>query len=208
MKPYIRYNNNQGFTLLELVLAVALFSLVTAGAFAAINSLVNVRDAQLKVAEQLQQLQLLNHYLERDITQLIPRDVRSGGVNREPAVMGQSGLFRGTRVGWANPLGQQRSHMQRFQYRLQNNQLLREYWIHVDNDGRLPDISTALLDEVRSLQIRYQNAARQWQNNWPVNNNSNTILPRAVETTIELTDGRRIRRVFLTIAASGNRGAI
>ncbi len=193
-----------GFTLLELVLAVAIFSLVTAGAFAAINSLVQARDAQLSTAELLRQLQLTNHNLERDISQLLNRGARVDGL-RQPAVLGQSGLLRGTKTGWGNPLGQRRSVLQRFQYRLLDQQLLREHWLHVDHSAQPPAVSSVLLDNVNLLQLRYQDSGREWRDEWLVSSNSNNAansdLPRAIEVTIELADGRRIRRVFLTLAA-------
>lgn len=185
-------------------MAVAIFSLVTAGAFAAINSLVNARDAQLKTADLLQQLQLANYYLERDITQLVGREGRGDGINPQPAVAGQALQLRGTRVGWDNPLNQQRSNMQRFQYRLQEGQLLREHWVHVDNANSLPDVSTVLLDDINSFQVRYQNTSRQWLDSWPTSNADLAMLPRAIETTIELANEQRVRRVFLTIAATQN----
>ena len=137
--------NAYGFTLLELILGIAAFSLVTAGSFAAINSLVQARNAQQQTAELLQQLQLTNHHLERDITQLVDRGARAQGLNREPAVVGQQGLLRGTKTGWSNPLGQQRSNLQRFQYRIDDQRLLREHWVHVDSNGGLPAVSTCLL---------------------------------------------------------------
>ncbi len=190
-----------GFTLLELILAVAAFSLVTAGAFAAINSLVAARDAQLETAELLQQLQLTNHNLERDITQLVRRGSRGQGINTEPAVLGSQLFMRGTRTGWANPLDQHRSHMQRFQYTLRDQQLVREHWIHVDSFSAAPSISTVLLENVDAVVFRYQDRARQWQDSWPVSGDGQDDLPRAVEVTIELADARRIRRVFLTLEA-------
>lgn len=191
----------RGFTLLELILAIAAFSLVTAGSLAAINSLVQAREAQLQNAELLQQLQLTNHNLERDITQLVNRDVRTQGLNREPAVLGQQGLLRGTKTGWSNPLNQQRSNLQRFQYRIDNQQLLREHWVHVDNSGGVPAASTVLLEGINSLQFRYQNNAREWLDDWRPGTGSSE-LPRAIEVTLELEDESRIRRVFITLEGS------
>ncbi len=195
----------RGFTLLELILAMAAFALVTVGSFAAINSLVQARDAQQQTAELLQQLQLTNHHLERDITQLVNRGARTQGLNREPAVLGQQGLLRGTKTGWSNPLNQQRSNLQRFQYRIDDQQLLREHWVHVDNSGGVPAVSTVLLEGVNGLSFRYQNNAREWLDEWqpgsgPVGNSG--ALPRAIEVTLELEDESRIRRVFVTLQGS------
>ncbi len=196
-----RYRRASGFSLLELILAVATFALVTVGAFAAINSLVAARDAQLETAESLQQLQLTNHNLERDITQLVNRSAHTQDLQPEPAVVGQQLTFRGTKTGWANPLNQHRSSLQRFQYRVQDQQLLREYWIHVDHQNSVPAVSTVLLDNVNTVLFRYQDRSRQWQDSWPGSNDIATDLPRAIEVIIELADSSRIRRVFLTLEA-------
>lgn len=197
--------NVLGFTLLELILAIAAFSLVTVGSFAAINSLVQAREAQQQTAELLQQLQLTNHHLERDIVQLVNRGARTQGLNREPAVLGQQGLLRGTRTGWSNPLNQQRSNLQRFQYRIDDQRLLREHWVHVDNSGGVPAVSTVLLEGINNLSFRYQNNAREWLDEWQpgaaaIGNLGE--LPRAIEVTLELEDESRIRRVFVTLQGS------
>lgn len=200
-KKALPRRRSDGFTLIELIMAVAAFALVTAGALAAVNSLVQARDAQLQTAQQLQELQLANHNLERDITQMLERGARTGALGNESAVIGQPTLLRGTRAGWGNPLNQHRSNLQRFQYRLDNRRLLREHWVHVDQEGGLPSASTVLIEGVANLQLRYQNQGREWLDNWPPSSGRGG-LPRAVEVIIELDDGRRFRRLFPTLAAA------
>jgi type II secretion system protein J len=79
-----------------------------------------------------------------------------------------------TRQGWVNPLGEQRSEIQRVLYRLDNNgNLFRDYWSERNQDLRaMPEGSFLVLKNVRNVQIGYLALGQYpdsnaWLSQWP-----------------------------------------
>jgi len=67
----------RGFTLLELLIALAIFSLIAVLAYSGLVSVLRV-DAQVaQVTQQLTRLQLTFQRLQQDITQLVHRPIRN-----------------------------------------------------------------------------------------------------------------------------------
>lgn len=198
-------HRQSGFTLLELLLAVVVFTLVIAGGYAAVNGLSRAWQQQREQADQFQQLQTSWYQLEQDLTQLIARRVREQSGGHLPAVSGSTQQLQAVRAGWSNPLAQQRSELQRFSYALVNGQLLRSWWINTDSTGNGAMQQELLLDKVQALQLRYLDGNREWQLQWPPGNADGqspqaVLLPLAIEVELQLADDTRYRRLFATVA--------
>lgn len=80
-----------------------------------------------------------------------------------------------SRQGWQNPLGENRSELQRILYRLDNNgNLFRDYWPERNQAlSDAPEASVLLLENVRRAQFTYLPAGQlpqegAWQAQWPV----------------------------------------
>jgi hypothetical protein len=48
-----------------------------------------------------------------------------------------------------------------------------------------------ITDKVEELQLRYNNGRSQWSDGWDTRKNPSPSLPRAVEITLTLADGKR-----------------
>ena len=100
-----------------------------------------------------------------------------------------------TRGGWTNPVGIQRSELQRVSYTLEKGVLTRQYYPVLDATEAAVLVKRALIDRVKNFSLRFMDAGHNWQNGWPPITSgagSATTAPRlrpvAVEVTIELDD--------------------
>jgi general secretion pathway protein J len=100
-----------------------------------------------------------------------------------------------TRGGWTNPVGLQRSELQRVSYTLEKGVLMRQYYPVLDATEAALPVKRALIDQVKNFSLRFMDAGHNWQNGWPpITSGSGTagaaprLRPVAVEVTIELED--------------------
>lgn len=194
---------SQGFTLLELLIAMSIFSLISIMSFAGLNSILFNKEVVDKELTRLSDIQRSMLNLERDINQAIDRPIRDGLGGNIPALTGgqniDSTILELTRNGWRNPAQQSRSQLQRVAYSLEDNQLIRLYWYHLDHLQDAEPVRRILLKGIENIEIRYLET--EWENTWPKLSNDSTpdvtsSLPRAIEITIELKDWGKITRLF------------
>ncbi len=186
-----------GFTLLEILIAVAVFSILAATAYAALDRLADAAGYHRERAESFQDLQMTITRLDMDLRQLVTRSIRDEDRQYRPALEGEERRFEATRSGWANPLGMRRSELQRFAWQVDGSRLVHLRWPVTDRvPGVEPEV-TEFLDDVRSLEFRYQDWSGQWQEQWPEDEAALDLLPRAVEYRLELEDGRSFVRLIL-----------
>jgi general secretion pathway protein J len=152
--------------------------------------------------------------IAQDFAELEPRPVRDPlGSNYEPALLADERLqavVQFTRAGWSNPAGISRSTLQRVAYRLQDNKLIRDHWTVLDRTLAVEPVEATLLDQVRSMRLRFMDTNRTWIEQWPPANatrNTNAppvpgaLLPPvpgpiAVEVTLELEDWGTLVRLI------------
>ncbi len=193
-----------GFTLLELIIAIGIFATMSAMAYAGLNSVMNTRAHADIQADRLAQLQKAFLIIGRDIEQAIDRPVRDNYGDELRAISGGgygSSILELSRSGRANPMALPRSHLQRVGYEVQEDQLLRKVWPVLDQAVDTVAYEGVMLTGIKAVDLRFMDANKQWQTQWPDPNLSGTgqslpAMPRAVEVSIDLEDWGRIRRIF------------
>jgi general secretion pathway protein J len=195
----------RGFTLIEIVIAVMITAILFSMAYGAIQQAVANRERLKQNSERLRALQFTMRSLVQDFTQLSPRMVRDPlGQGHVAALLAaaNSGQVVLTRGGWMNPLGAERSTLQRVRYRVEDGKLLREYWLVLDAALQPEPVKRELLDGVRGISLRFYNDGRNWQDSWPPATPGSTQSeidlqwrPIAVEITLELEDWGRLTRM-------------
>ncbi len=193
-----------GFTLIEILVALAIFSLMAVMLFGGFIAISNQVDWSRARAARLQQIQTSMIYLSRDFSQLQPRPVRSElGDFKEPALSADARniyLVTLTRGGWSNPAGIPRSTLQRVAYLLEDRQLVRLDWPVLDRLSGTEPRRTEILDDVDEVIIRYLDAQLEWHENWPPLGSDNKVAawlrPLAVEISLELSDHGRLTRLL------------
>ena len=192
-----------GFTLLEVLIAIAIFALISAMAYGALNQSLRTRDRVEEERLYWHALSLVFLRMEDDIGQARARGVRDNGGAMLPSFVGQPTDSRA--VGASNleltrggvpVFGESlRSDLQRVAYRLAEGELIRLAWAELDRAPQSEPQQAPLLSGVEELRIRYFSAAGRWEERWPpaaVNE-----LPRGVEVTLLLTGRGEITRLFL-----------
>lgn len=198
----MRSRQAHGFTLVELLVAIAVFSVLAAMAYGGLRSVLNSERTIDQASQRLNAIQRTLLFIGRDLAQLSGRGIRDEFGDPQPPLQSRSRASLAielTRGGWSNPAGQMRSTLQRVGYVVEERQLIRYSWPVLD---RAPDTQPqrfVLLEGVRSLQVRFMNEKRAWHEAWPLPGSGLTApasLPRAVELTLELADLGVVRRLF------------
>ena len=193
----------RGFTLLEMLVAIAIFALVAIMAHGGLRSVLQQRSHVEQQSEALQQLQMAMLLIGRDLTQASLRGIRDEYGDHQSALRGDSlgeRRLEFTRDGWRNPAAQPRSELQRVAYGLQDQQLLRWSWQVLDRAQDSQAYQASLLSGVEELQLRYLDAQREWQDHWPPSQGDGQIqpiLPLAIEMRLGLQGQGEIRRLFV-----------
>lgn len=209
----ISKRQQSGFTLLEIMVAVAIFTLIGLASNSVLNRVLDGDEISQEKFAELQRLQRVMLTIERDVLQASARAVRVEGQKNETVLRGGENFLDSeadgigfVRAGWQNPqLMLPRSTLQAVGYRLQKGRLEKVYFNYVDNVvGAEPRVKV-LMEKVEDFQIEYYLRPKRDAgdtSNWG-DSYSGTELPRAVAFIITTEGFGRIRREFPLAAAPG-----
>lgn len=195
---------SRAFTLIEVLVALAVFGIMSMLAYATLGSTLSNADYLSNRMDRLQSIQRTVRYLSTDIIQAAPRPVRDElGDSYKPAVLttlSSEFLLEITHGGWSNPAGLPRSTLQRVAYRIEEDELIRYHWTVLDRTYANEPITTVLLDDVESLYFRYFSETGDVSEIWPPLAQQGGVAmrsrPRAVEIVLTLVDQGEIRRLL------------
>ena len=154
----------RGFTLLELLVAVAIFALLGVGSYRLLASTINTRDAAKTHDDALIQLQRTFIVMNRDVAQAVARPIRDEYGDSVAAVVLKNNVLELTRAGLPNPLKQVRSDLQRISYQINTkNELVRS----ADRDRGVKPQQTVLLTKIKTMTIKTHNQNGGTNNDWP-----------------------------------------
>jgi general secretion pathway protein J len=197
-----------GFTLVEMMVALAIFALISV---AGVTLLRSGSDTQLAVKDRLEDLSRtsrLANALESDLAQAVARPVRDAAGQAVPAFVQSDAnvpgaLFGFVRAGWSNFDESPRPGLQRIAYALDGKALKRVTWPMLD--GAAPSETAILVDDVGSAQIRFRDDAGEWRNDWTATDAN--AMPRAVELALTI-DGKPEQRMLFLVGAQTRPKAI
>jgi len=189
-------NKNTGFTLLELMIAMIIFSFMSIMAYSGLINIFKSNEVITSLENDLKTLKRTMMFFDRDMRQLTLRPRRFGydKADTSPPLtsnLDSEGLIEFTSAGVSNPLGLVRSSLQRVRYTLTDKTLKRLSWKIVDHLDAEPS-SMTLLDHVESFSLRFLGKNGTWKENW----GSKTQLPKAVELTLVHEKWGEIKRLI------------
>lgn len=194
----------RGFTLLELIVVLAIFAVLSVMAYGGLSSVLTARAQVAQALERTSALQKAYLRLRNDFQQLRARPIRDDYGAAQPALVVQhDGTVEFTRSGWRNPLSLPRSALERVAYRVEDGRLLRRSWRVLDRAQNQEPVETVVLDRVEEAAWRFLDGNREWQATWPeaaslLNPNAAAPPPppQAVELTLQLEDLGEVRYLF------------
>ena len=200
----MRCRHVQGFTLIEVLVAMAVFGVMTLLAYMSLGQTLANADMLTEQMDRLQAVRRTMRYLSSDLASASPRPVRNQiGDGLLPAVsipLANEYVLAVTHGGWINPAGLPRSTQQRSVYLLQEDKLIRVYYPVLDATYANQAISTEILDGVERLEFRLVQDNGETTNQWPpISERGNArfyLRPRAVEIILTLVGEGEIRRII------------
>ncbi len=200
----MRRLNQSGFTLIEVLVALAVFGVMSMLAYSALGSTLSNADLLGARMDRLQAIQRAVRHLSTDLMQVAPRPVRNDvGDGFYPALrtsLSTDFVIELTRSGWGNPAGLHRSTLQRTAYRIEGDELVRYHWTVLDRTYANEPVVTVLLDDVESVAFNFLDTAGTWTQVWPPRSpfgaGALSLRPRAVEIVLTLGDQGEIRRLL------------
>lgn len=208
----IKISLTKGFTLLEIMIAMAIFTLIGLASTAILTEMIDSNEISERRFERLQELQRAMLIIERDILQAAPRAIRIEGQTNSNVMQADKDLFDSeadgigfVRAGWQNPqLMLHRSTLQGVAYRLSEQRLERLYRNYVDNVvGSEPKVRV-LLTDIEDFRIEFLVAPDEdpdeedsWEENFV-----GSVLPVAIRIKIQSNEFGNIERLLATSAGT------
>ncbi len=181
-----------GFTLVEMLIALFVFGLLTSGGVAMMRFSLNNEAVVREHTARLSQLQAESAILKADLSQAALRPVRGADGSAGPDGLGGGGdgaLFSLVRRGWENPDGAPRASEQRVEYRLAGGRL--ERLASQALDGAPFNPPRTLIEGVSGLRVTYLSHGA-WTGAPPLGE-----LPQAVRLDITIARLGQISQLFL-----------
>ena len=158
----------RGFTLIEMLVALAVFAVIGLMSNRLLVQIVDIGELTEARGARLVETQRAIEIIRRDIQQLAHRSVRDElGDSRPGFEISEFGLLQFTRRGWANPLGRNRSELQRVAYANEKGGLFRLYWPVLDRAGDSLPIRQLLLADVTDMEVVVVDIAGVEHRFWP-----------------------------------------
>lgn len=193
-------SRSAAFTLVELLVALAIFALISAFAYRALAGMLDSRAALERESRKWRDVTLFVGRLERDLSAVLrrkaiaPSGTEVAEVSSTLDTPDQREGLAFTRSG-AVLMENAQAAPQRVAYRRVADRVERLTWGSVDAGPRDAPAIVPVLSGVNALTFRFLNANGEWRGGWGLPG-ANDALPNAVEATLELASGERIVRLF------------
>jgi general secretion pathway protein J len=199
---FVRPWRSSGFTLLELLVAMAIFAVLGAVAMGGLNAVLGQQAIARTQLNRLHDVQRAVRVLATDFGQINPRLARDAlGAAIDPPLLApcrSDGLVCLNRDGWRNPFWRQaRGTLQRVRYRIEEDRIVREHWSVMDLTLANEPSSQVLLDGVEAFTVEFLDGQGNTLETWPADNSGAadpTTIPRAASIVIRLSDWGEIVR--------------
>lgn len=190
----------EGFTLLEVLVALAVFAIVAGLAYRGLDSIATTRARLDQEMRMWRRLELVFERVNLDVTQIAPRSWKDSNNKERSAVQGTTST-----TGTECQLDVLRFGPDRMpvhvRYRLKDDQFLLD--LIADADTLVNSASDAahygsnvLLDHVERCEMSFLDSSNAWQSHWPVSNASDRVRPQGIRLRLTLAGKGQFERVY------------
>lgn len=192
-----RNQRHSGFTLVEVLIAMAIFTILSLITYNTLNSAILASNQTSVASKKLANIQRILMLMQRDMIQMAPRPI----IDEFDKVRGAFEILdtpaKGvefTRGGYQNPARLKRSMLKRIAYEYKNDTLYRKTWDVLDRATQTePAFEEPLLEGVNAFEVSVYNEG--WQDKWPSQGSGSTatqgtpnMLPRAVKIEMDIEE--------------------
>ncbi len=155
-----------GFTLVELLVAIAIFAVLSALGWKVFDYLLKVKERNAIHEQNLSQLQQAYQQILRDSVQIVPVTANIAGQRQSAFKLDRQSLSF-SKAGVSDPLQQGLSPFERieYQYRADEKKLYRLKYRNLNTVDQSQPLSSVLLNEVDQFQVTVLNPNETAQ--WP-----------------------------------------
>lgn len=186
----------RGFTLIELMAALVVLSLLALMSYRGLGAVLDVRAHVAAETAKWRRIAAFSARFEQDVRLAASRPVRTAsGV--APAWLGRAGTAPGIRLEFSRFASTEGiDPPRRVAYGLNEKQEVELWlWSGLDRTGTAPPVRYPVLGGVAEIEFHYLNADLVWVDAWP-GSPRDTTIPRAVRLRILPVAGGEIVRVF------------
>ncbi|EOR07861.1 type II secretion system minor pseudopilin GspJ [Acinetobacter genomosp. 15BJ] len=169
-----RFSPHSGFTLVELLVAIAIFAVLSMLGWKVFDYLLKVKDRNAEHEMHLFALQDAYQQVLRDSLQIIPLTANDGR-QLQAAIVLSNQSFSFSKAGVSDPLKQGLSPYERIEYRYDSAQkkVYRLKYSNLNIPNRVQPISSTLLENVDQFKVLVLNPQELTQ--WPENSDTSNI---------------------------------
>ena len=190
----------RGFTLMEMLVALTVFAVIGLLCAQLMGRTLGNHEIVSERSGRLAEVQRAMLVLQRDIMQMADRPIRDLlGDSREAVLIGSDGLMEFSRLGWRNPLRQQRAEVQRIAYVVEDGDLYRAWWGVLDRAQDSEPTLQRLLTDIDQVEFFALDTAGQEHTYWPLLGEAEETSTRrlgAIVMRLELSPFGIVERIW------------
>lgn len=195
--------NQAGFTLVEVLVSLFIFALLSAATLSVLTSSLDNRERLNEKNEILRKQSMMRILLKSDLANTIAhRKIDPFGqpelIYFAGGIPGDEQVLRLSRTGWENPGGiERRSNLQAVAYILEEGELKRRVQTRFNAMQDTPVLDQVLASDVEEIRFGFFDG-EQWVDNWLTGAPPLGIpeLPKLASVEIEYENGKNIRQLF------------
>ncbi len=190
-----------GFTLLEILVALFIFTILSMLLVSALHNVINIQSHTEENGAHLRELQLTLLTFSRDIEQAVERPVLDNSGSEERALFGSPKEMTLTVAGLSNPTGQLlRSAFQRVSYNMDKDTLYRVTWPVLDRAPDTKPHKRVLMADLEAIEFEYLDKEGKFHHEWPPAGQSGQALPKAVKIHLTISNWGEISQLYVISA--------